>query len=73
MYLATDNEDAIETLVSLCASLTFYYRTDVDREFLVVHFKKNKSLVTADDIEKQEIFLEQRLFRYCSSMRIRVW
>jgi len=54
VYLATDNADSIETLVALCPTLKFYFRTEVNRDFLVV---------TPDDIQKNEIFLEQRLFR----------
>jgi hypothetical protein len=54
VYLATDNADAIGTMQALSPDLVFYWRQDVDRDFMVV---------TADDIERREIFLEQRLFR----------
>ena len=54
VYLATDNADAVAALEDLCPSLRFYYRAEVDRDFLTV---------TPEDIESNEIFVEQRLFR----------
>ena len=54
VYLATDTADAVAALEGLCPTLRFFYRAEVDRDFLAV---------TPDDIESNEIFVEQRLFR----------
>ena len=54
VYIATDNADTIPVMQGLCPELSFFFNTEVRRDWL---------RVSDQDLESGEIFLEQRLFK----------